>query len=115
MKEQEIALIPKLPYGKGLGSVVENPNEENERYPLPTDYIRNILTTNLYGDWNEKEELLYFYLLGMIGLTTGMRNSEIARLQRKDIIVGSLHLGRTFLLSLLGIPPQRPKTAPSAS
>jgi integrase len=78
-------LIPKLPYGKGLGSVIENPNEENERYPLPTEYIKNILTTNLYGDWNEKEELLFHYLIGMIGLTTGMRNSEIARIQRQDI------------------------------
>ena len=78
-------LISKLPYGKGLGSVVKKNSEKKERYPLPIEYIKNIFSTALCEDWNGKEHVLYYYLLGMIGLTTGMRNSEIARIKRQDI------------------------------
>ena len=80
-------IISKLPYGKGLGSIRVNKTEptKNDRFPLPTEYIKNILTTDLYGDWNDKQNLLFSYMLGIIGLTTGLRNSEIARIQKQDI------------------------------
>jgi integrase len=79
-------LIVKLPYGKGLGSVLTNENNETERYPLPVEYIGNLfpLDTNNFVPGRDNEKL-YYYLLGMIGLTTGMRNSEIARIQKQDI------------------------------
>ena len=74
-------LIQKMPFGKGLGSVGKRNNEKKERYPLPVEYLKNIFSSFM----NEDENSFYYFLLGMIGLTTGMRNSEVARIQRQDI------------------------------
>jgi integrase len=74
-------IIEKLPYSTGGGSIRITAQEKAEaRKPeiLPIEKLKNCF------DYESKD--LFPYLLAMIGLTTGMRNSEIARIKKEDLI-----------------------------
>jgi len=82
-------LIDKLPYSTGnalLRITKEDRAKTNANKPalLPTEMLPGIFTTTLYGKKN-RDEPFFSYLLAMLGLTCGLRDSEIGRIKREDI------------------------------
>jgi integrase len=74
-------MIEKLPYATGGGSIRISAQEKAEaRKPnlLPIEKLKHCF------DYEAKD--LFPYLLAMIGLTTGMRNSEIGRIKKEDLM-----------------------------
>jgi integrase len=81
-------IIPKLPFSKGTGIIrIGNEEKKNSKkpHPLPTDNLKGIFETYITITDGRKNNLLY-YILSLIGLTTGMRDSEIGRIKFTDII-----------------------------
>jgi integrase len=75
-------MIEKLPYSAGTGMLRITAKEKIEaKKPeiLPIEKLKNC--------FDYQSDDLYSYLLAMIGLTTGMRNSEIGRIKLQDIII----------------------------
>jgi integrase len=73
--------IEKLPYSDGTGLLritIEEKAEAKKPEVLPIEQLKNC--------FDYQNDDLYSYLLAMIGLTTGMRNSEIGRIKKEDII-----------------------------
>jgi integrase len=80
--------ILRLPYSKGGGMIQPPPNEEENSKkpnPLPTDNLKGIFETTIKTT-DKRENTLLYYTLSLIGLTTGMRDSEIGRIKTTDII-----------------------------
>jgi integrase len=74
-------IIEKLPYSTGGGSIRITAQEKAQaRKPnlLPIEKLKHCF------DYEVKD--LFPYLLAMIGLTTGMRNSEIGRIKKEDLM-----------------------------
>jgi integrase len=81
-------IIQKLPYSKGTGILkISKEEKANSKKPalLPTEYLKNIFSNTFIDNGKRDEDILFTYLLAMIGLTTGMRDSEIGRIKREDI------------------------------
>ncbi|MDR2158694.1 MAG: hypothetical protein LBP23_01360, partial [Treponema sp.] len=81
-------IIPKLPYSKGTGILkISKEEKANSKKPqiLPTDNLKGIFEIRL-SKKHKKEKIQLYYTLYMIGLTTGMRDSEIGRIKASDII-----------------------------
>jgi integrase len=81
-------LIPKLPYSKGTALLKISKEEKansKKPHPLPTNNLKGIFETTIITTERRKSNLLY-YMLSLIGLTTGMRDSEIGRIKVSDII-----------------------------
>jgi integrase len=79
--------ITRLPFEKGTGILKKKKGKKaNSKSPnsLPTDNLSGIFETPIEKKDGRKNTLLY-YTLSLVGLTTGMRNSEIGRLKRNDI------------------------------
>ncbi|MDR1287846.1 MAG: tyrosine-type recombinase/integrase [Treponema sp.] len=98
--------IDKLPYSKGTGRIKggegegEGEEETNSRKPnpLPTDNLKGIFENYITTYKGKKNNRLY-YMLSLIGLTTGMRDSEIGRIKRSDIkhaIKGNYHFLKAY-------------------
>jgi integrase len=79
-------LIVKLPYIRGTG-IIKIPNGEKSKQPglLPVDKLKDIFVNFFIDDKKKVDDLLFSYMLGIIGLTTGMRDSEIGRIKKSDI------------------------------
>jgi integrase len=81
-------IIAKLPYSKGGGIIPPPQGEEtNSKKPntLPTDNLKGIFEITIKST-DKRENTLLYYALSLIGLTTGMRDSEIGRIKFTDII-----------------------------
>ena len=80
--------IQELPYEPGEALIKLAKSDKAKRKKpglLPTAYLRYVLQDAMLLTGADGETDNLSYLLAMIGLTTGMRNSEIGRLKRKDI------------------------------
>jgi integrase len=80
-------LIAKLPYIKGTG-IIRIQNGEKSKKPalLPIEKLKDIFSVSVSVNKEEKKtDDLFSYVLGIIGLTTGMRDSEIGRIKKDDI------------------------------
>jgi integrase len=76
--------IIKLPYVKGAGSLKltkedHKKTKSNQGSLLPTKYLKGIFNKTLFDDD------FYSYMLSVIGLCCGLRNSEIGRIRVGDI------------------------------
>jgi len=85
-------LITRLPYGDGEACVSVSHEDRaktraNQPSILPTDKLAGILQSDIFfsGDHDKGEFDPVPYLLGMLCLACGMRNSEIGRLRVCDI------------------------------
>jgi integrase len=81
-------LILRLPYSPGGGLITPPPDEEvNSKKPaiLPTDNLKGIFEITIKTN-SRKENTLLYYMLALMGLTTGMRDSEIGRIKGTDLI-----------------------------
>jgi integrase len=81
-------IILKLPYSKGGGMITPHPDDEtNSKKPsiIPTDNLKGIFETTIKST-DKRENTLLYYMLALMGLTTGMRDSEIGRIKSTDII-----------------------------
>jgi integrase len=81
-------LILRLPYSPGGGMITPPPDEEvNSKKPaiLPTDNLKGIFEITI-NKKDGRENTLLYYMLSLIGLTTGMRDSEIGRIKGTDLI-----------------------------
>jgi integrase len=76
-------LISKLPYVKGIGKIKDNGSDKKQPALLPTEYITGIFSPNFIGN---TENSFFLFLLSAIGLCCGLRNSEIGRIKREDIL-----------------------------
>jgi integrase len=82
-------IIPKLPYSKGTGILKPSKEEKaNSKKPqiLPTDMLKGIFEIRI-SKKHKRENIQLYHTLSMIGLTTGMRDSEIGRIKVSDIAV----------------------------
>jgi hypothetical protein len=80
-------LIPKLPYSKGTGIIKITAKERlnaKQPNPLPTNMLMGIFDVSLAGK-NKRENTLLYYMLGLMGLTTGMREKELGNIRFTDI------------------------------
>jgi integrase len=80
--------ITRLPYSIGTGIIKITKREKansKKAHPLPTDNLKGIFENYITTTEGRKSNLLY-YTLSLIGLTTGMRDSEIGRIKFTDII-----------------------------
>jgi len=82
-------LMEKLPYSTGnalLRLTKEDKAKAKKTSLLPTDKLVGILQNDVFfgGNPNEPPDTFSF-LLVVIGLTTGMRDSEVGRIKREDI------------------------------
>jgi len=81
--------IQEFPYELGEALIkLAKGDKVRQKKPgiLPTNKLCGILQNNIFFTKKPAETPdVISYLLAMIGLTTGMRNSEIGRLRRKDI------------------------------
>jgi integrase len=81
-------IILKMPFTKGGGLIKVSQEEKKNRKkpnPLPTKYLKGIFKITINKKDGRENSLLY-YTLSLIGLTTGMRDSEIGRIKVSDII-----------------------------
>ena len=82
-------VIHKLPYSTGNALIrITKEDKAKSKKPalLPTDKLAGILQNNMFfGGNGNKAPDTFSYLLAMIGLTTGMRDSEVGRIKREDI------------------------------
>jgi len=82
-------IIQKLPYSTGnalLRITKEDRAKSKKPALLPTDKLAGILQKNLFfGGKEDKAPDIFSFLLAMMGLTTGMRDSEVGRIKREDI------------------------------
>jgi integrase len=74
-----------LPYLEGQGIIrITKEDKAKSKKPalLPTEHL-----TNIFSDisFDNRKDASLSYILVLIGLTTGMRDSEIARMKREDI------------------------------
>jgi integrase len=93
-------LIEKLPYSQGTGTLKISKDEKAKaRKPavLPVDKLKGIFNM-MESDKNKRGNALLYYTLSLIGLTTGMRDSEIARIKGKDLIPVSIDGKKIYLL-----------------
>jgi integrase len=82
-------IISKLPYSKGTGILkISKEEKANSKKPqiLPTDKLKGIFGFKMGKIHKKRENTLLNYTLSLIGLTTGMRDSEIGRIKVSDII-----------------------------
>jgi integrase len=80
-------IIPKMPYSKGTGILkISKEEKANSKKPsiLPIDKLKGIFDA-IFVSNNKRENTLLYYTLSLIGLTTGMRDSEIGRIKASDI------------------------------
>ena len=82
-------LITQLPYGMKDAHIKKTKADRVKRKTpgiLPDNHLTGILDNKIFfgGNPNEPPDTLLF-MLSAIGLTCGMRNSEISRLKRNDI------------------------------
>jgi integrase len=91
-----------LPYSRGTGIIkIQNEEEEtNQAALLPIEKLKDIFFTSIFANKEEKktDDYLFSYMLGLIGLTTGMRNSEIASVKKEDIQY--IKSERTFIVKV---------------
>jgi len=81
--------ISQLPFGLKEAQIKKTKEDRTKRKTpgiLPDQYLAGILDNKMFfgGDPNEPPDTLLF-ILSAIGLTCGMRNSEIGKLKRSDI------------------------------
>jgi integrase len=79
--------IIKLPFEKGTGIIhISKEEKSKSRKPnlLPTEYLKGIFETTIEKK-DGRENTLLCYMLSLIGLTAGMRPSEIGRIKVSDI------------------------------
>jgi len=82
-------VITQLPYGMKDAHIKKTKEDRAKRKTpgiLPDNYLAGILDDKMFfgGNPNEPPDMLLF-MLSAIGLTCGMRNSEIGKLKRNDI------------------------------
>jgi integrase len=81
-------LIAKLPYSRGTGIIkISKEEETNQPALLPIEKLKDIFSASIFFNKGEKktDDYLFSYMLALIGLTTGMRESEIGRIKKDDI------------------------------
>jgi len=81
-------LITEFPYEPGEALIMLAKEDKGKNKPgiLPTDYLPGIFKSSVFvGTAGDEKDLFLADVVSMLGLTCGMRNSEIARLKRKDI------------------------------
>jgi integrase len=82
-------IIDKLPYSKGTGIIkISKAEKANSKKPqiLPINMLKGIFEISINPAKSKRENMLLYYTLSLIGLTTGMRDSEIGRIKVSDII-----------------------------
>jgi len=88
--------ITKLPYIKGTALFPKNDTNENQAGLLPTKLLNGLITNYIIDIGRGEEVISLENILWIIGLTTGLRDSEIARIKRGDI--QPLPESQTFIL-----------------
>jgi integrase len=90
--------IIKLPYDKG-GGIIHTTDEESKKPDIiPNKNLKGIFQIPIEKK-DGRENTLLCYMLSLLGLTTGMRDSEIGRIKRSDILYsknGNYHFLKAY-------------------